>query len=72
MKICEISRKLTFLMRILLPLTLDKLLNIIFEICLDSYVYCPIDPLTATSQPQKLTPFSQEIRKKVLLELLFP
>jgi len=65
---------LSFLLRVLMPLTLDKFRHLIFEICLDTYLYCPQEALSmnnnnASEEKKSLMPFAHEIRKKVLLDL---
>lgn len=55
---------LSFLIKVLIPLTLDKFRHLLFEMCLDSYLFYPI-----SENNSEIVPFSQEVRKKVLLEL---
>ena len=80
---------LTFLTKVLLPLTLDKFRHILFEICLDSYLFCPVEvekpekpnekheksiekhekSIEKHEKSSEITAFSQEIRKKILLDV---
>ena len=62
---------LSFLLKIVVPLTLDKFRHLIFELCLDTYLFCPHEssPSAEDKDKKPLISFAHEIRKKVLLDL---